>query len=346
MRLFPSRRRRGPSGPDVFSAALLEDLAVAVIACDADGEIVLVNRRARELQDVIDYEPALRRALGGEQVRDRRVLAHPLLDGRGEVLGAAVVALEKGSEDPDVLGTVPGALALVRAADGIVVHVNEAWERLFGYRADEVVGRHMSADTPTGPNTASARAQEIVRALERDGRWEGEVERARKDGSRFWSAETLWVLEHPEHGRAWAALFTDVTARRAGELALREDEERFRTIFECAPLGLAMLDDRGCVLDANPAFSWIAGLARDELVGMHIDDLTHDDDCALDADLLNALERGELRRYRVVKRFVAASGAEVPVALTTSMVRDSDGRALYRVVVAEDPAARAATATW
>src|SRR4051794_2449326 len=132
-----------------------------------------------------------------------------------------------------ILANIPEGVALVRATDGVLVWVNETWERMFGYAPGELVGRHVSSVNAPGDAAPLQRAEEIFGSLERDGRWHGEVESVRKDGTRFWSQAHVSRFEHPgEHGSVWIFVSSDITERRRAEEALQEAAQRFRTVFE------------------------------------------------------------------------------------------------------------------
>ena len=61
-----------------------------------------------------------------------------------------------------ILANIPEGVALVRAADGVLVWVNETWARMFGYRPGELVGQHISVvNAPVGV-TPLERADEII----------------------------------------------------------------------------------------------------------------------------------------------------------------------------------------
>jgi PAS domain S-box-containing protein len=389
---MPFRRRSAAVGREDLAAALLEELNQPLIACDPEGRLVVVNRRARTLHGagtgeltperwreacdvyhpgtkhpIRDDELPLWRALAGEDVEGFALDVQPRggprrrlrADGRrvtgrdGRPLGAVVVLREVDQPaEPDtetrlqtaMLASTSDSIALVRAADGELVYVNAAWERLFGYGPGELAGAHVSAVLGAGDHQPAQRAEEILGALERTGRWQGEVENIHKDGTRFWCEATLTRYEHPDHGAVWITVQSDITERKVAELALVAAEERFRTVFEESPVGIAIVDDGERMLDVNAAFGAITGHGREVLVGMTLDDITHPDDRELDRELAARVARGELRRYRMVKRFVTRRGTSIHVALTSTVVRDPGGRTLYRLVIAEDPAARRAAA--
>ena len=235
-----------------------------------------------------------------------------------------------------IAANVAEGIVLVRASDGQIVYANDRWERMFGYDHGEPIGHPISiVNAPTG-QAPEERAQEIIRAIDRNGTWSGEVHNVRKDGTRFWSAASISTFEHPEHGVVWAAVQTDMTERKAAEEALRAAEERFRQVFEDGPLGILIVDNDLRMIDANQAFSAITGYRREELVGRPSTDISHPDDLALESELGANLAAGEIPRYRIERRFVTKQGEAMPVIQTTTVVRGADGEPLYRVATVEE----------
>jgi PAS domain S-box-containing protein len=152
----------------------------------------------------------------------------------------------------------------------------------------------------------------------------------RKDGTRFWSTARISPLEHPRYGTLWVSLHTDATEQGA------PDHERFRAVFEEAPVGMAMVGNDMLIVDANRVFCELTGYSRAELVGKPFSDVEHPDDVALDAELAAKTFRGEIPRYRVEKRYVTKQGSVVPVVLRGTVVRGLDGRVLYGIAVVEE----------
>lgn len=127
------------------------------------------------------------------------------------------------------------------------------------------------------------------------------------------------------------------TAETAGiELALKESEERFRSIFENAAVMVALVDKNGFVLEANEAAGRFLGYPRAELVGMHFSKFTHPEDLARDRELYESLARGERPGYVLETRYVRKDEQIVWGRLNISVIPDAEGHKKYSVAVCED----------
>ena len=131
---------------------------------------------------------------------------------------------------------------------------NPGAERIKGYRADEIIGRHFSQfyapeDRARGvPEAALARAR-------RDGRFEGEGWRLRKDGSRFWALAVIdAVRDDAGELVGFAKITRDISERRAMEERLRESEERLRAFTSHSPALMCMKDRDGRYRFVNDRF--------------------------------------------------------------------------------------------
>ncbi len=130
--------------------------------------------------------------------------------------------------------------------------------------------------------------------------------------------------------------FQDITERRLAEEALRDSEERFRSTFELAAVGIAHVAPDGRWLRMNRRLCDIVGYTADELKEMTFQDVTHPDD--LDADLAQAhrLLEGEIETYSMEKRYIRKAGSVVWINLTGSLVRRPSGEPNYFIAVVED----------
>jgi diguanylate cyclase (GGDEF)-like protein/PAS domain S-box-containing protein len=132
----------------------------------------------------------------------------------------------------------------------------------------------------------------------------------------------------------------DITERRWAEAELREAQERFRSAFEHAPIGMALAGIDGELFRVNRALARMLGRAEDELLGLSLFDLTHPADQATIRSQVDRLVTGEIGSYQVEQRYLHTDGREVWTAISASLVRDSAGTPMYVVHQIEDVTAR------
>ncbi len=131
--------------------------------------------------------------------------------------------------------------------------------------------------------------------------------------------------------------------REAAAEGLRAGEARLRAVYETLQTGIAEVSLDGRLLDANEAFCRIVGYGREELRAIGYQDLTHPDDLAADEDAYRRLQAGEIPSYRLEKRYLRKGGGTVWVDLTTSLVRDAQGRPRYGLGAVQDITERKAS---
>ncbi len=154
--------------------------------------------------------------------------------------------------------------------EGRVVTWNTGAERIKGYTAEEILGRHFSLFYPAD-RIQSGWPQQELNAAVREGRFEDEGWRIRKDGSRFWANVVITALRD-EDGKliGFSKITRDLTERRSHEETLRHSEERFRLLIEgVQDYAIYMLDKAGVVTSWNSGAQRITGYARTEVVGKH-----------------------------------------------------------------------------
>jgi PAS domain S-box-containing protein len=154
--------------------------------------------------------------------------------------------------------------------NGFVVSWNAGAQRIKGYTADEVIGKHFSIFYPRELVEEGFPAFEL-RTAANVGRFEDEGWRLRKDGSRFWANVVITALRDAS-GRlvGFAKVTRDLTERRDAEQALRESEERFRLIVDSVrDYAIFMLDPTGQIATWNAGAERINGYRANEILGKH-----------------------------------------------------------------------------
>ncbi len=159
----------------------------------------------------------------------------------------------------------PAAMILVRLARGVVIDVNEGFNRLLGYSRDEIIGR-----TPHDVNMVArpADAQAALNRLRNNLPLKDfETELRTKQGNLI---NVLLSNEPIElNGETCIlSIIVDITERKRAEEALRSSEERFSKAFHANPAAMTFtrLSD-GVVTDVNDSYQQIFGFSREEIIG-------------------------------------------------------------------------------
>jgi len=117
---------------------------------------------------------------------------------------------------------------------------------------------------------------------------------------------------------------------------LEESEEKFRSVFEQAALGIARVGADGSWLEVNNKICEIVGYSKDELLCLTFQDITHPEDLQTDLEQVQQMLGGDIETYAREKRYIKRDGSIVWVNLTVSLTRNSDGSPKYFVSMVED----------
>ncbi len=153
---------------------------------------------------------------------------------------------------------------------GHVLSWNEGAQRLKGWSASEIIGRHFSNFYPESDKLNGKPAWELTMAI-RDGRFEDEGWRIRKDGTRMWANVIITALFDDDGTHVGFAKVTrDLTERRAAEETLRESEQRFRLLVQgVKDYAIFMLSPSGHIVSWNEGAERIKGYTSTEIIGQH-----------------------------------------------------------------------------
>jgi PAS domain S-box-containing protein len=218
--------------------------------------------------------------------------------------------------------------------------VNPVLARFLGHRQDELVG--VSVYDLTHPDDRDETARQAGE-LDTGQRRLVDMEKryVRKDGSVVWGHTT--VVGVPQvHGEPNVrfAIIQDITKRKRAEEALRESEERYRTLFASSMDAIFMADREGRLLDANPATLALFGFSQAELGGLRMTDLYVGRSSAY-SFLRTIAREGGVQDFGVKLR--RRDGTPMDCIVTARARRDAAGRVVrYEGVIRDVTAQRAA----
>jgi diguanylate cyclase (GGDEF)-like protein/PAS domain S-box-containing protein len=113
-----------------------------------------------------------------------------------------------------ILASLNEGVNIVSASSGIILYTNSRFEYLFGYQKAELLQQHVSILNAGTEQEAEQTAIGIMNELEKRGRWSGEIQNKRKDGSTFWCEASVIELSHPSHGKVWVSIHNDITEQK------------------------------------------------------------------------------------------------------------------------------------
>ncbi|WP_431855263.1 PAS domain S-box protein [Azospirillum sp.] len=224
------------------------------------------------------------------------------------------------------------------------IGVNPELARLTGRDAGVLIGQPVEAVLPDNAlalapviervfaSGEAAQTHEIVGLGDAVGEELGE---GPDGGRRHWLANVYPVREEGAV-TAVGVVVMEVTELREAEAARRCSDERARSVFAQAAVGLERVALDGRILEANDKLGAILGCAPEEIAGRSFRDLTHPDDRAAEEALLDHLLVGDIPSYAVEKRYLRKDGSPVWVRVTSSLARITGTEEAYRISVVED----------
>jgi len=236
--------------------------------------------------------------------------AAPLFDTNGKISGiVAVIAdiTEQTQRDEQlrllqsvVVNTNDAIIIMAAqpsdAPEPRILYVNKSFTRITGYEPEEVLGK-----TPRilqGSKTDQTELQKVRTALSLWNPVTVEVINYRKNGTEFWNEFSLVpVADATGWYTHWIAVQRETTGRKLAEQALRQSEERFRSLIENALDIIMILDPNGTIGYVSPSVEKVLGYAAADLVGQNVMESIHPEDWITTRDRLsNTTPHLELQR--------------------------------------------------
>ncbi|MFZ2411193.1 MAG: PAS domain S-box protein, partial [Candidatus Methanoperedens sp.] len=213
-----------------------------------------------------------------------------------------------------------GAMDAIISIDelGRINYLNPAGERIFGYTAEETIGKELhSLLVPGKYNDTYKKGFESFKATGK-GRLIGnitEISALRKDGTEFPVEISISALQIQGKWHA-VGIIRDITERKRAEEALKENEERYRRLVEFSPYGIA-IHSEGKLVYMNLAGAKILGTENpDEFVGKTVFQIIHPDYHEIVKKRVRMQEEGKVAPP-LEEKFLRLDGTSVDVEIAS-----------------------------
>lgn len=221
--------------------------------------------------------------------------------------------------------------------DGRVASWNPGAQRFKGYEASEVLGQHFSRFY-TAEDLANDLPKQALESAAREGRFENEGWRLRKDGSRFWAHVIIDPIFSPAGVlEGYAKVTRDLTERMQATEALRRSHEQFQILVDgVTDYAIYMLDPQGRVTNWNSGAERIKGYSRAEIIGKHVSTFYTDEEREAGAPqqaMAAALRDG---RYEKEGWRVRKDGSRFWAHVVVDAVRNAEGEVMGFAKVTRD----------
>jgi PAS domain S-box-containing protein len=217
------------------------------------------------------------------------------------------------------------------------LYISPQIEEILGYAPAEYTADPTFWLQTVHPDDVERVLAEIARTNVTGEPFRMEYRKVTRDGRVIWILDE-GVLVRDNAGRPlhWQTVQLDITDRKRSAEELRQSEERFRTAFNHAAIGMSLVDLDGRFFRVNTALCDLTGYSESELLATTFQEITHPDDLEADLAQMAKLLAGEIRAFQMEKRLLRKDGRVVWIRLNSALVRDAQGAPLHFIGQLED----------
>ncbi|MEW5734299.1 MAG: transporter substrate-binding domain-containing protein [Thermodesulfobacteriota bacterium] len=220
-----------------------------------------------------------------------------------------------------IVATAPGAICMFRRRpDGSTYfpYASPSIGDLFGFSPQELAQDASIMRARIHPDDLERVAGEVADSQRLLASWQSELRYRHPEKEEIW-LETRFIPSREDDGSTvWSGFVLDITGRKRAEEALRESEERYRSLLQMAPVGIAVQQD-GRIVFANPAGLRLLGAgSHEEIIGKPIEEIIHPDWLQEAKARIQGLLTGDAGLYSAESRYVRLDGRVIDVVVMAS----------------------------
>lgn len=217
---------------------------------------------------------------------------------------------------------------LLTGLDGRIFHANAAACELFGYSEEDIINKSradmVDVHDPRLPILLEERTQ--------NGKAKGELNWIKKDGTKFPGAVSSSVFKLKNGETRTCIVIQDLSEIHKVENALIKSKESFRSYFDNGPVAMCVNSPDNRWLEINQEFCQLLGYEKSELMSMNWLQITHPDDVEANQKLIEQLQRGQLKHFKLDKRYIRKDDSIVYATLSVVSSNSFEGRDGYSII--------------
>ncbi len=218
----------------------------------------------------------------------------------------------------------PDVITIVTVEEEELLEVNEGFCKTTGYKREEVLGNPIR-----NLWQVPQEREQFIKTIKQEGSVKNFQHAFVGKGGKLIDGSVSSVIIDYQGQQCIFSVAHDITDLKEAERALAASEEKFRSAFGGAPVGIYLADTKGEIFQTNNIVLDTLGYKEKEFLGKTFVEITHPDDVEISLDNFQSVLSGFVHSYDIEKRFLKKSGEAIWMHLHLASVRDEEDRVLH-----------------
>lgn len=303
--------------------------------------IYLQYKKALELNEEIKSEQLLILKSGKRLVlemtasifndSDRGIIVVSLIDDITYFRDSEIALIQVNKKLYDLQFAVnQSSIVSVTDPNGVITDINENFSKISGYTRNELIGKkHNIINSNYHSNYFF---KDMWLTITSGKVWYGEIRNKRKNGDYYWVyAHIIPFLDEEGNIIQYLSIRSDITVRKSAEALLAASEEKYRLLYQKAPIGIVIVGLDLKIIDCNDYILELLGFSKPEFVGEYSLNFVHPDFIEYKMIAVNKLFNKEIDRFYVEEQRKTKENKYIWVGVYSNAIKDSNGNVVYRL---------------